>query len=115
MRAEHASGLILDRTLLITPGDRDDLIAMALELNAQGRGRVAGLVLTGGFAPSEPILAGLRSAGLFTYLAPADTYRTAQAVDEILVKTHQTDTDKIATIIQLVSGAVDLGSFLAHL
>ena len=31
------------------------------------------------------------------------------------MKTHQTDTDKIETIISLVSGAVDLGSFLAHL
>lgn len=115
MRAEHASGLIAQRTLLITPGDRDDLIAMALELDEADPGRIAGLVLTGGFTPSEPILAGLRSAGLFTYLAPTDTYRTAQAVDEILVKTHQTDTDKIETIIQLVGGAIDLDRFLAHL
>ena len=115
MRPEHAAGLIGDRTLLITPGDRDDLIAMALELNAAAPGRVTGLVLTGGLRPSEAILADLRSVGLFTYLARADTYRTAQAVDEILVKTHQTDTDKIETIISLVSGAVDLGSFLAHL
>ena len=30
MRAEHAAGLIRERTLLITPGDRDDLIEMAL-------------------------------------------------------------------------------------
>ena len=115
MRAEHAAGLIGDRTLLITPGDRDDLIAMALDLNAAGAGRVAGLILTGGFKPGGPILGALRTAGLFTYLAQADTYRTAQAVDEIMVKTHQTDTDKIETIIQLVSGAIDLEGFLAHL
>jgi len=44
-----------------------------------------------------------------------DTYRTAQAVDEILVKTHQADTDKIETIIRLVGGSVDVGAFLAHL
>jgi BioD-like phosphotransacetylase family protein len=115
MRAEHAAGLIQDRTLLITPGDRDDLIAMALELNAAGREQVVGLILTGGFVPSASVLEDLRSAGLFSYLAQADTYRTAQAVDEILVKTHQTDTDKIATIIRLVSGAVDLPGFLSHL
>ncbi len=115
MRAEHAAGLIQDRTLLITPGDRDDLIAMALELNTAGGEQVVGLILTGGFVPSASVLEDLRSAGLFTYLAQADTYRTAQAVDEILVKTHQTDTDKIATIIQLVSGAVDLPGFLSHL
>jgi hypothetical protein len=115
MQAAHAAGFIQDRTLLITAGDRDDLITMALELNGIDPERVAGLVLTGGFRPGQSALDDLASAGLFTYLAQADTYRTAQAVDEILVKTHPTDTDKIATIIELVSGAVDLTGFLAHL
>ncbi len=31
------------------------------------------------------------------------------------MKTHPTDVDKIETIIQLVSGAIDVGGFLAHL
>ncbi len=116
MRPEHATDLIHDRTLLITPGDRDDLVAMALGLNAAGDGaRVTGLVLTGGFAPSDQVLADLRAAGLFAYLVETDTYRTAQAVDEILVKTHPTDTEKIETIIRLVSGAIDVEGFLAHL
>jgi BioD-like phosphotransacetylase family protein len=72
-------------------------------------------VLTGGFPPEEGILAALRAASLFAYLVKSDTYRTAQAVDEILVKTHPTDTDKIETIIRLVDGALDIGDFLAHL
>ena len=116
MLAEHAAGLIRDRTLLITPGDRDDLIAMALELNGEGDGgRVTGLVLTGGFEPSPAVLSRLGAAGLFAYLVQTDTYRTAQAVDEILVKTHATDSDKIETIIRLVGGSVDVRDFLAHL
>lgn len=116
MRAEHAASLIRERTLLITPGDRDDLIAMALELNGgSDAGRVTGLVLTGGFEPSRAVLASLGAAGLFAYLVQTDTYRTAQAVDEILVKTHATDTDKIETIIRLVGGSVDVRDFLAHL
>ena len=115
MRAEHAAGLIRDRTLLITPGDRDDMLEMALELNARAAGQVTGIVLTGGFEPGEAVLAALRAASLFTYLVQSDTYRTAQAVDEILVKTHPTDTDKIDTIIQLVDGSLDIGDFLAHL
>jgi BioD-like phosphotransacetylase family protein len=116
MRPEHATDLIRRRTLLITPGDRDDLIAMALELNLAGdHGRVTGLVLTGGFVPGDAVLADLRAAGLFAYLVQTDTYRTAQAVDEILVKTHPTDADKIDTIIGLVSGSIDIESFLAQL
>ncbi len=115
MRAEHAAGLIRDRTLLITPGDRDDMLEMALRLNARSAEQVTGIVLTGGFPPEEGILAALRAASLFAYLVKSDTYRTAQAVDEILVKTHPTDTDKIETIIRLVDGALDIGDFLAHL
>jgi BioD-like phosphotransacetylase family protein len=116
MRPEHATDLIRQRTLLITPGDRDDLIAMALQLNVAGdHDRVTGLVLTGGFAPGDAVLTDLRAAGLFAYLVQTDTYRTAQAVDEILVKTHPTDADKIETIIGLVSGSIDVESFLAQL
>ncbi|HEY8921558.1 MAG TPA: AAA family ATPase [Candidatus Limnocylindria bacterium] len=115
MQAKHAAGFIRDRTLLITPGDRDDMIEMALELNAGAEGQVTGIVLTGGFRPPDAMLADLRAASLFTYLVRSDTYGTAQAVDEILVKTHPTDTDKIETIVRLVDGSLDIGDFLAHL
>jgi BioD-like phosphotransacetylase family protein len=115
MQARHAAGLIPERTLLITPGDRDDLIEMALGLNEAAAEQVSGVVLTGGFYPGDDALAGLRAAGLFSYLVKTDTYRTAQAVDEILVKTHQTDTDKIETIIDLVGRALEVGDFLERL
>jgi phosphate acetyltransferase len=116
MQAVHAVELLRDRTLLITPGDREDLIGAAIEAN---RGapvpRVIGIVLTGGFRPAETVLARLREAGIFAWLVQADTYRTAQAVDEILVKTHAADTEKIATIIELVDGALDVDALLARL
>jgi BioD-like phosphotransacetylase family protein len=115
MRAEHAVPLIRERTLLITPGDRDDLLEMALQLNSADSERVTGVILTGGFAPRDARLAELRAANLFTHLVQTDTYRSAQAVDEILVKTHATDADKIETIIRLVGGSLDIGDFLAHL
>ena len=77
--------------------------------------RVIGIVLTGGFRPPEPVLDALRDAGIFAYLVRTDTYRTAQAVDEILVKTHRRDTEKISTIIELVDGALDVDALLARL
>ena len=61
------------------------------------------------------VLAELRGAGIFTFLVKTDTYRTAQAVDEILVKTHASDTEKIATIIDLVGGSLDVDALLARL
>ncbi|HEX2193721.1 MAG TPA: AAA family ATPase [Candidatus Limnocylindria bacterium] len=118
MRAEHAVPLLRDRTLLITPGDRGDLLEAALEVNERTSAdvpRVLGIILTGGFEPEAAILARLRSAGLWTFLVRSDTYRTAEAVHDILVKTHPADTQKIATIIQLVGEALHAESLLARL
>jgi phosphate acetyltransferase len=116
MQAHHAVELLRDRTLVITPGDREDLIRAAIEANRHARvPRVIGLVLTGGFRPSDQVLDELRSAEMFAYLVGPDTYRTAQAVDEILVKTHPGDVEKIATIIELVDRAIDVDALLARL
>jgi phosphate acetyltransferase len=119
MQADHAVPFLRDRTLLITPGDRDDMLEVALEAHRAGAGRkqplLTGIVLTGGFRPPPPTLERLRSAGLFTYLVETDTYRTAQDVQDILVKTHPTDVEKIATIIELVGRSIDPGALLARL
>jgi BioD-like phosphotransacetylase family protein len=116
MQATHAVELLRDRTLLITPGDREDLVLAAIEANhASAIPRVVGIVLTGGFRPPDRALTALRDAGIFAFLVRTDTYRTAQAVDEILVKTHATDTEKISTIIELVDGALDVDALLARL
>jgi BioD-like phosphotransacetylase family protein len=116
MQAVHAVELLRDRTLLITPGDREDLLLAAIEANRDAEvARVIGIVLTGGFRPQSHVLDALREAGIFAYLVRTDTYRTAQAVDEILVKTHSSDTEKISTIIELVDGALDVDALLARL
>jgi hypothetical protein len=116
MQATHAVELLRDRTLLITPGDRDDLLRAAIAANhGAAVPRVIGIVLTGGFRPSDSVVEELRAAGVFAYLVGSDTYRTAQAVDEILVKTHSSDTEKISTIIELVDGAIEVEALLASL
>ncbi|HEY7331658.1 MAG TPA: AAA family ATPase [Candidatus Limnocylindria bacterium] len=118
MRAEHAVPLLRDRTLLITPGDRDDLLAAALDLGggaSDGPPRVSGVILTGGFRPPAGMLDRMRAAGLWSYLVETDTYRTAEAVHDVLVKTHPGDTEKIETIIRLVGESLDADALLARL
>jgi BioD-like phosphotransacetylase family protein len=118
MQADHAMQRLRERTLLITPGDRDDMLLAAAAANRAAtdpmHATVTGIILTGGFEPSPAVLDELRAADLFTYLVQTDTYRTAQAVDEILVKTHPGDTEKIATIKELVGGALDADALLAR-
>jgi BioD-like phosphotransacetylase family protein len=117
MQAGHAMELLRNRTLLITPGDREDLLLAAVAANRAARGvpKVTGVILTGGFRPASAVLDELRAADVFTYLVATDTYRTARAVDDILVKTHPSDTEKIATIIDLVARAIDVDALLARL
>jgi BioD-like phosphotransacetylase family protein len=116
MQADHAVELLRPRSLVITPGDREDLIRAAIDVNRRSDPpRVIGLVLTGGFRPAASVLEALRKAGLFAYLVGTDTYRTAQAVDEILVKTHPSDVEKIDEIIRLVGAAIDVDALLARL
>lgn len=117
MHAGHAVEHLAERTLLITPGDREDLLAAALDANRRAGDvpLVSGVILSGGYRPSDSLLTTLRDADLFAYLVESDTYRTAQAVDEVLVKTHASDTEKIATIIDLVGGAIDVDRLLARL
>ena len=117
MQADHAMEHLAERSLLITPGDREDMLTAALEANRRAEPAllVSGVILSGGYRPSDSVLGALREADLFAYLVRSDTYRTAQAVDEILVKTHASDTEKIATIIDLVGGAIDVDRLLARL
>ena len=117
MLAQHAIAHLSDRTLLITPGDREDLLRAALEANGRSGSvpLVSGIILSGGYRPSGSLLAAFKKADLFAYLVETDTYGTAQAVDEILVKTHASDTEKIATIIDLVGGAIDVDALLGRL
>lgn len=116
MQADHAVELLRARTLLIAPGDREDLLRAAIEANRDAATpRVVGLVLTGGFRPSPAVVAELRAANLFAYLVGTDTYRTAQAVEHILVKTHAGDVEKISTIIGLVDRALDVDAILERL
>jgi BioD-like phosphotransacetylase family protein len=116
MQADHAVELLRPRSLVITPGDREDLVRAAIDVNRRSDPpRVIGLVLTGGFRPPASVVGALRDAGLFAYLVGTDTYRTAQAVDEILVKTHPSDVEKIDEIIRLVGAAIDVDALLARL
>jgi BioD-like phosphotransacetylase family protein len=117
MQAGHAMEVLRDRVLLITPGDREDLILASLTANraARDRPKVIGIVLTGGFRPSDAVLDELRRGGLFALLVETDTYATARAVDDILVKTHPTDNEKIARIIELVARSLDVDGLLARL
>ena len=110
MRPEHMLEWVEPRTLVIVPGDREDIIltiaeartAAAAAADPADSGAAIGLVLTGGYRPPQPVLEAIRRAGLFATLVPRDTYAVASDIHDLLVKTHASDHEKIAEIKALV-------------
>jgi BioD-like phosphotransacetylase family protein len=121
-------------TLVIVPGDREDVILTlttahlmgvprtatddeiarpTLELPDGHEGAAIGLVLTGGYRPRPAVIAAIRRADLFATLVPDDTYTVASEVHDLLVKTHAADREKVELIKELVSANLDIDRILA--
>src|SRR6188474_3175138 len=105
MEPAHMLERIGPRSLVIVPGDREDVIlaiATAHGMEAPSEGTALGLVLTGGYRPGQAVLDAIRRADLFATLVGSDTYAVASDVHDLLVKTHPSDHGKITEIKDLV-------------
>lgn len=105
MEPHHMLQRIGPRSLVIVPGDREDVVAAivhARRIKAEAGGDAIGLVLTGGYGPRTTVLEAIRAADLFATVVPEDTYVVASAVHDLLVKTHIADRGKIEEIKALV-------------
>lgn len=121
-------------TLVIVPGDREDVILTLTTAHQPGssgyaeargpdesRGRIGldalarpaiGLVLTGGYRPRPAVIEAIRRADLCATLVSEDTYVVASEVHDLLVKTHPADVVKIELIKQLVRTNLDIDRIL---
>jgi len=120
-------------TLVIVPGDREDVILTlttahlmgtprtasvgeltqpTLDLGDDHAGAAIGLVLTGGYRPRKSVIEAIRRADLFATLVPNDTYTVASEVHDLLVKTHSADREKIELIKELVGRNLDIDRVL---
>ncbi len=103
MEPEHMLERIGPRSLVIVPGDREDVIAAIVGAHREGSGDGAlGLVLSGGYRPGDRVIESIRRADLFATIVPEDTYAVASEVHDLLVKTHPADLGKIEEIKALV-------------
>jgi BioD-like phosphotransacetylase family protein len=117
MTPHRALDYISERTLVITPGDRDDILLAVLSLAATERRKnfISGLVLTAGIMPHPSILRLISELQIPTYVVQADTYGAAFQVHDLLVKVRPSDTSKIAEIFRLVAEHVDVKAILDRL
>lgn len=87
MELPHFLGRLTDGSLVITPGDRNDVILGCLLADASSEyPHVAGILLTGGLHPATEVMKlvkGLGTRNLPILLVEEDTFTTATAVDEV--------------------------------
>jgi BioD-like phosphotransacetylase family protein len=113
MQPEHMLQRVGPGTIVIVPGDREDVILAIIDAQGSGHPAGLGLVLTGGYRPSPAVIEAIRIANLFSTLVAADTYAVASAVHDLLVKTHASDDEKIALIKRVVADHLDVDRVLA--
>ena len=133
MEPNHMLARIGPGTLVIVPGDREDVIvtltaahlarasaewmpgARSTRRRARStparQGAAAGMILTGGYEPRPEVLQGIREADLFSALVDEDTYTVASEVHDLLVKTHVADRGKIEMIKALVWDFLEIDRF----
>lgn len=111
MIVKDALPYLSEHTLIITPGDREDIINMALESvkeDSKEESKVSGIVLTGGMTPSKDIMDTLEKKSIPVLLAKYDTYSVASTVQNVTVKIRPEDKDKIDAAVNLIKDFVDL-------
>jgi BioD-like phosphotransacetylase family protein len=136
MEPGHMLERVGPKTLVIVPGDREDVILTLTTAHLMGAPRTAsvdeltrpgqptlglddshagaaiGLVLTGGYRPRKAVIESIRRADLFATLVPDDTYTVASEIHDLLVKTHAADLEKIELIKELVASNLDIDRIL---
>jgi BioD-like phosphotransacetylase family protein len=117
MGADNASRLFKPGVLLITPGDREDIILAAGEsLEGQKNGRkMAGIMLTGNLKPSANALKAIHVMPIPVLAAADDSYHVTSKVHDLTVKTRPGDSQKIRLIRDLIAKSVDVEKILKSL
>jgi len=115
MRPNDAVKYIVDDSLLITPGDRDDIVSGVLTCfrdSEKTKLKISGIVLTGGIDLEKTTLDALKKLEIPVLTAKTDTYDVSSFVHDLTVKIRPQDKEKIDTVIKLVKDNVDLDRIL---
>ena len=116
MELPHFLGHIETDSLVITPGDRADIIlGSLLSYPSQAYPQISALLLSGGLTPAPEILKliqGLGTVPVAVLSVDTDTFDTALAVSRVTAGLDAKNPRKIAAALGLFERHVDRGAFL---
>jgi uncharacterized protein len=90
--------------LVITGGDRSDMIVAAME------GSTAGIILTNNIIPPQNLISKAHDKNIPMLLVPFDTFETARQIDNMTPLLTKDDSHRVDLLAKLVSQYVDLKS-----
>ncbi len=116
MGVQNALHLFKKGVLIITPGDREDIIlAVASTLSDEDDRGLAGMILTRNLKPSKESQKVIGKMPFPVLSAADDSYDVASRVHDLTVKIRPDDTQKIALIRDLIAQHVDTNKILEAL
>ncbi len=108
MVPHRAIGYFNRDCLVITPGDREDVIVTACAAASEKGGGPSGMVLSGGIRPHDRIVELLRRSRMPVFLAREDSYTVASKIHDMPLRIQPNDGEKISHVQSLVSSHVEV-------
>ncbi|NCD70012.1 phosphate acetyltransferase [Mucilaginibacter agri] len=112
MQVPNFLGYLKENVVIITPGDRGDIIISALQANSStSYPKVSGIILTAGMEPEEPIIRlinGLQNV-VPIIAVESGTFQTSNEVGAIRSKITPDNTKKIQLAIDTFNRCVNIG------
>ncbi len=105
-----AEYLKVNGTLVIVPGDREDLLDAFIQ--GGGAQSLSGIILSNGLLPNDSIMRRLTEAGIPIAAVEAESFAVTARINNMTVKTMRQDADKIPIIEKMIRESVDIGALL---
>jgi BioD-like phosphotransacetylase family protein len=120
MNVKDAVQFVRNNSLMIIPGDRDDMMESMCKLhNNKSKAKkgcsVSGMILSGGLMPKRGSLRAIEKSKIPLLITKEDTYKIASRINSMVVKLKPQDTEKIKIIVDMVEKSVDIDKVLANL
>lgn len=115
MSSSHVIDHFEPGTLIITPGDREDVILAALSTASLKGGHhrdLAGIILSGDLQPHDSVMRLILASELPVITSEMDSYSVANRVHSMTVKTQPGDVEKITHIQKMIEEYVDVDRLL---
>lgn len=116
MTAQGLMEYIKPGILIITPGDREDVLLLAIAASGiAGKRVLSGILLTRNILPSSHLMEMLSQTDIPVVICNDESYQVASNVHSMTVKTQPEDNDKIPLIKKLITENVAIDKLVDYL